>query len=190
MKDSDSPITGVLANVSNRGWWRLGTDMARRGRGREILERTHDVWKWAWRLCHLWKFSQGWLPLTDDHQVTIKSMEAAPLWAVIVIFFYVQRPLGCLQPWFSSLYIILIQSGIRMLLTSCLGIQRPVLEEKLRTENFCGSSKLLPSLASQTSKHSWAGCVGFFDNLSLHLTPSVQKNFLSDLLKNLKAHKY
>ena len=45
MKASNSPISGGLAKVSNRGWWGLGTEMTGRGRGRGTLERTYDIFE-------------------------------------------------------------------------------------------------------------------------------------------------
>lgn len=84
MKDSNPPISGGLANESNRGWWRSRVDMAAgRDRGTYTMKTT------ALRGLHFWKFSQGviaidwWAPGNDTVHWKSHNYELS-----LYIFFY------------------------------------------------------------------------------------------------------
>lgn len=134
----------------------------------------------ALRLLHSWKFSQGWLQLTDDHQVIIKSTRNGTVMDCHDYFFLsICKGLGAV----SNHSLLLLTQSCFSVVPGCdrLLIWEPTdlpWRENPRTECSCSASVLLPMMGSQTSKHSWAAVGGGSltpFSLASHLLP--QKHF-------------
>lgn len=157
MKDSSSPISGGLANVSNRGWRRLGTDTTRRGRGRGTRQRTQDVWKWQ-----RWggRTSRSLAKGDCDGLGITGPVEAAPLGPVSILIFYLYAKAYGLSPTIAgfsrhnpdSLWHLDIVAFLSRKPETCP-------EGKARDWDFLQRQIYSPAklVSPQTSKHSWAG---------------------------------
>lgn len=174
MKASNSPISGGLAKVSNRGWWGLGTEMTGRGRGRGTLERTYDIWQqqlWAHSTSgSLAKGDCSWL---DDHQVIIKSTRNGTIMNCHDYFF----PHICKGLWAVSNHILLL------LMQTWFGVCPGATDFSTGRPESCPEGKPqdrvflqhVYSLPNYGSKHSWARGGGASDNLLFGLVPSITK---------------
>lgn len=191
MKDSNSSTSGGLANISNRGWWRLGTDMTGGGRGRGTLERTHDIWQWQLRgYSTSGSLAKGDLQLTDDNRVIIKSIGKGTIMNGHYYFFlYISKGLWAVS---SHSLLLWTQSWFRVV-SGCYRLlireSRDLPWRKTSAPYFCSMSILFLIMASQTWKPQPLGwrCCRLFNSRLFGLTPSVTKEHFSWLVEGSES---